>query len=477
MTNKKIIPVVLCGGSGTRLWPISREKMPKQFLNLVGDASLLQETVMRATDIAGASPEDLVVVTLAAMKGEVVQQLKELNPAYTQNILSEPLARNTAGAIAFAATYVMEKFGADTIMWVLPSDHHIGNEKALEKSLKDSLPTVESGHLVTFGINPTRPETGYGYIRVGEKIDAENNVFAAGEFKEKPNAATAQSYLDDGHYLWNSGMFLFNTDTLLMNFRQFAPDIQTIVRESMAKNSSSPAHDIYATLPEVPFDTAIMEKSQKVAVVPCNPAWSDIGGWESLWEISDKDEHGNVTDGKAALYNTQDCIVYAQDRLVAVAGLKNIVVAETGDAVLVADKRDGDSMKILVKALKKAGQKEVADPVKETRPWGILKLLSENTGYKIKEITLMAGEKLSLQSHNHRTEFWTVLDGEALVTLDDEQKVLKAQDSLHIPAKALHRMENIGKTPLKVIEIQSGAYIGEDDVVRYEDAYGRSRSA
>ncbi len=475
--SKKVIPVVLCGGSGTRLWPISRENMPKQFLNLTGEGSLLQNTVLRATDISKAKPEELVIVTLDSMKREVMRQLDELGPNYKSHILGEPVGRNTAGAIAFAAKYVLETFGADTVMWILPSDHHIGDEGALETAVNSALDAVEDGYLVTFGIEPTRAETGYGYIKVSDFLDDSDSVRQAAEFVEKPTADVAQSYLDDGNYLWNSGMFLFSTKTVLMNYRALATNIYDIVHKAMGEKTKTPSLEVYETLPEEPFDKAIMEKSEKVAVVPCNPDWSDIGGWESLWELCEKDPNGNVIEGKAAVYQSKDCIVHAQERLVACAGLENIVVAETGDSVLVADKRNGDAMKVLVKSLKKSGQPEVSIVPKETRPWGMFKVLSESKGYKIKEIVVKPGEKLSLQSHNHRCEFWVVIEGEALVTVDNEEKLLKEQESVFIPLHATHRLENPGTRPMKLVEVQCGDYLGEDDIIRYDAIYGRTEAA
>ncbi|MCC6597515.1 MAG: mannose-1-phosphate guanylyltransferase/mannose-6-phosphate isomerase [Alphaproteobacteria bacterium] len=474
MVNKKIIPVVLCGGSGTRLWPISRENMPKQFLNLTGHGSLLQNTVLRAVDIAKAAPSDLVTVTLEPLRKEVTRQLNELNPELTQHILGEPAARNTAAAIMLAARYVLDKFGPETLMWVLPSDHHIGDEKALAQAVNDALHAVQEGFLVTFGIKPTRAETGYGYVRVGDALEGQNSVRRAAQFVEKPSADVAQAYIESGEYLWNSGMFLFNTDTILMNFRRLATDIYDTVHQAIKTSIVSPSAEIYSTVAEQPFDKAIMEKADKVAVIPCNPAWSDIGGWESLWEISKKDENGNVVEGKAALYDSKNCIVHAQERLVACAGLENIVVAETGDSVLVADKRNGDAMKFLVKALKASGQKEVREPSKETRPWGMFKVLSESSNYKIKEIVVTPDQKLSLQSHNHRAEFWIVLEGEAIVTVDSEEKHLKEQETVFIPLGATHRLANPGKKNLTIIEVQCGDYLGEDDIVRYDDIYGRA---
>ncbi len=352
--NNKIIPIVLCGGSGTRLWPISREGMPKQFLRLTGDQSLLQMTALRAGQIAGSKPEDLVVVSLGTMKGELMNQLGALGAGYTNHILSEPMARNTAGAVAFAALYVAEKFGADSMMWILPADHHIGDEKTLERAVHDSLSVVNEGYLLTFGINPARPETGYGYIKVGDVLKG-GPARKAEKFVEKPDVKTAQSYIDDGNYMWNSGMFLFRTDAIIESFKSHAADIFEITARAMKSGTKTePDAAVYGTLPEQPFDKAIMEKSNKVAVTPCDPEWSDIGGWESLWEITPKDSNGNAVRGDVITQATKNCMIRGTGgRLIAVAGLDNIVIVDTGEAILVADKRDGDAMKALVKDVKK----------------------------------------------------------------------------------------------------------------------------
>lgn len=351
--NNKIIPVILCGGSGTRLWPISREGMPKQFLNLTGDKSLLQMTTLRATEIAGSNPEDLVVVSLGAMKGALIEQLSALDPKYTSHILSEPMARNTAGAVAFAALYVAQTFGPDSILWILPADHHIGDEKILGRAVHDSLNVVNDGYLLTFGINPARPETGYGYIKVGAAL-MNGPARKAEKFVEKPDAKTAQSYIDAGNYMWNSGMFLFRTSAIVESFKTLAADIYEITANAMKSGTrTDPDASVYANLPNEPFDKAIMEKSHKVAVTPCDPEWSDIGGWESLWEITPKDANGNAASGNVITQATKNCMIRGGDRLIAVAGLSNIVIVDTGDTILIADKRDGDAMKALVKDVKK----------------------------------------------------------------------------------------------------------------------------
>ena len=356
-SNPLIIPVILCGGSGTRLWPASRESHPKQFLSLVGEASLLQNTALRATAISGAPLSSIVVVTLAAMKNTIVKQLTELSPNPTSHILCEPSARNTAAAIAFASAYVSKTFGNDALMWVLPSDHHIGDEGALKKSFAHALDAAANNKLVTFGITPTRPDTGYGYIRAASS-DKGKTIMGVEEFVEKPNLETAKAYLQSGHYMWNSGMFLFNVKTVLHEFKNLAPDILQTVQSAMKNDAVDEA--IYAAIPSIPFDKAIMEKSSHVCVVPTNPEWSDIGSWESLWDICQKDENNNVLDGNAATLNTKNSLIHSKKKLIAVAGLDNIVVVETDDAILIMNKNDNDSMKALVKKLKDNGATEVA---------------------------------------------------------------------------------------------------------------------
>lgn len=354
---KIIVPVILCGGSGTRLWPASRESQPKQFLSLTGETSLLQNTATRALRISGAPASHLVVVTLGAMKGMIEKQLADITPPISSHIVCEPSARNTAAAVAAAARYVADTFGDDAFMWVLPSDHHIGNETALGQSFGHALEAASHNKLVTFGITPTRPDTGYGYIRAQNK-DAGKSIMGVEEFVEKPDLETARRYLESGEYMWNSGMFLFSAKTVLSEFKTHAPDVLAGVDTALQNGVLEAA--AYAKIPSTPFDKAVMEKSSSVCVVPANPDWSDIGSWESLWDICDKDENNNVLDGNAVTLNARNSLIHSRKKLIAVAGLENIVVVETDDAILIMNKQDNDSMRALIKKLKDSGAREVA---------------------------------------------------------------------------------------------------------------------
>lgn len=359
----KMIPVILCGGSGTRLWPVSRESYPKQFLSLIDDLSLLQNTALRAMRVSKASPEDIVFVSLSSLADEVKKQVSQIDKRLTQNIICEPVARNTAAAISLAALYVQEKFGNDAVMWVLPSDHHIGKEEALVNALSNGLKVINKNYLVTFGIEPTRPDTGYGYIRHGKKIDG-TEVYHVSKFVEKPNLSLAQEYVISGDYQWNSGMFLFKTSTILDELKNLAPQILEGVQRSAAETSLlQPCLEIYSTVSQEPFDKAIMEKSKTVGVVLCNPKWSDVGTWESIWDISLKTEDGNAYLGNTYFSNSRNCLVRNHGKkLIACAGLDDIVIVDTGDAILVAKKSDSDSLKKIVEELKKSNATELTKP-------------------------------------------------------------------------------------------------------------------
>jgi mannose-1-phosphate guanylyltransferase/mannose-6-phosphate isomerase len=364
MSNTAIMPVILCGGSGTRLWPASRENHPKQFLSLMGERSLLQETVNRALAVTGAKADMLGVVTLEAQAEKVTQQLTDVHEDAAGHVLAEPCARNTAAAVAFAAEYARRQYGEDTVLWILPADHHMGDESALADAYRAGLNAAAQGYLVTFGINPTKPETGYGYILQGEPV-THGAAHSVSKFVEKPDLATATAYLESGEYLWNSGMFLFNVKTVLAEFEQHAPSILSAVSAAMDGAAQDGRADaaLYEAIPSEPFDKAIMEKSARAAVVPCNPLWSDIGSWDSLWEIraSEADDQGNVSVGNVFSYDVKNSLIEGGDKLIACAGLENIVVVDTGDAILIADRRNGDAIKGLVSALKNKNLPETVD--------------------------------------------------------------------------------------------------------------------
>ena len=358
-TGFTIVPVILCGGSGTRLWPASRESHPKQFLSLVGETSLLQNTLTRATRIAGVDMSSVLIVTLSAMKDTIIKQVSELSPVLMPHILCEPCARNTAAAVAAASLFVTAQFGPNAIMWVLPSDHHIGDEAALANAFSFAKLAAQNEHLVTFGIQPTRADTGYGYIRAREE-DAGKSVMQIEQFVEKPDLATARQYLQSGHYMWNSGMFMFRADTVLGEFEAHAPSLLQNVRAAFSVDSKLLDGDTYTKVAAQPFDKAVMEKSKRGVVIPANPEWSDIGSWESLWDICKKDENNNVLDGNAVTLNAKNSLIHAKEKLIAVAGLENIVVVETEDAILIMNKNDNDSMRELIQKLKSTGAREVA---------------------------------------------------------------------------------------------------------------------
>jgi mannose-1-phosphate guanylyltransferase/mannose-6-phosphate isomerase len=467
MNRETIVPVILCGGSGTRLWPASRENHPKQFLPLMNDFSLLQNTMRRALRVSGADASNLVVVTLAAMKDGVEKQLSEMNEFATKHILCEPSARNTAAAVAFAAAYVYRTFGPDAIMWVLPADHHITREDVLSTAFGHALSAAKDDHLVTFGISPSRPDTGYGYIKLGAAKN--ENVRMADRFVEKPDAKTAQSYLDAGDYLWNSGMFLFSVASVLAHFEEYANDIMTSTFAAMENGTqTNPDAKTYAAVQSIPFDKAIMEKSKKVAVVPCDPEWSDVGSWESLWDIRAKDKNNNVIEGKAACHNATGCLIQGKDRLIAVAGLHDIVVVETDDALLITHKSDGDSMKSLVKGLKDSGAIETIDhpaAPQATQPWSLVKSLGEKS-LNAREISIPAGQQKIFHGQESGLCLYTVLEGSATIMVGGTVKTLESFQSADIQATGDYTIANHTAKPLKMIEVQKtaqeGIYFGSE---------------
>jgi mannose-1-phosphate guanylyltransferase/mannose-6-phosphate isomerase len=473
-----LVAVILLGGAGTRLWPVSRATLPKPLAPLIGDESLLQQTARRV--IACAAPERVITVGARSLDFLVRRQLAEVAPELGAHRLLEPCGRNTAAAIALAALHAGRRFGADAVLWVCPSDHLVTDAAALRRAVKLALPLAEAGELVTFGIQPTRPDTGYGYIRAGAPLPAAGAVRRVARFVEKPERAVAEALLAEGDCYWNSGIFLFRADRILAELGAHAPAILDAVERAYAALSESPGgafevpEDAYAAVPGAPIDKAVLEYAERIVVLPCDPGWSDLGSWQALWEQLPQDASGNAVRGLAFVDASEGCLIRAESRLVACAGVHDLAVVETADAVLVSDRHDADAGRRLVALLQHAGRAEATAHAEEQRPWGSFRVLHEGPGFKVKEIVVAPGGRLSLQSHEHRAEHWVVVAGTARVTVDDEVVTLAPNQSVHVPLGARHRMENPGEVPMRLIEVQCGDYLGEDDIIRYEDVYGRS---
>ncbi len=460
------IPVILSGGAGTRLWPLSRELMPKQLLKLTGERTLLQETALRL----GAPP---VVVCNLEHRFIVAEQLREegIEP---RAVVIEPVGRNTAPAAAVAALMLAES-DPDALMLLMPSDHLIADTEAFRRAVDTAIPLARQGRMVTFGITPTGPNTGYGYIKRGAAL---KGGFQVERFVEKPDSATAEGYVASGDYTWNSGIFLLPVALFLAELERFAPGIKAGSAEALAKGQRDLFFfrlddQAFAALESRSIDYAVMEPSDKVAVVPVDMGWSDIGSWSALWQESPRDTDGNVILGDVLAVDSRDCYLRSQDHLVAAIGVRDLVVIATDDAVLVADKSRDQEVKAVVEALKQAERSEATQSTRGWRPWGWYKTIEQGERFKVKQIHVDPGAKLSLQKHWHRSEHWVVVKGTALVTCGDKSFVLRENESTFIPAGTNHRLENPGKVPLRLIEVQSGEYVGEDDIVRIEDDYGR----
>ncbi len=470
----KLQPVLLSGGSGTRLWPLSREAYPKQFLPLAGDDTMLQATWQRVAAIADAAP---IVVAGEDHRFLVAEQLRQIG-APTPEIVLEPLGRNTAPAIAAAALQALAG-GDDPLLLVLPSDHVVRDGEAFRAAVRQAMPAAEAGALVTFGIVPDAPETGFGYIHAeAGEADGSDGVRKVLRFVEKPDAATAQRYLDEGGYYWNSGMFLLRASRYLDELQRFRPDIVVAVRaafDAAARDGDFIRLDkaAFAACPSDSIDYAVMEKTDAACVLPVDIGWSDVGSWSALWEVSEQDADGNAHHGDVVSIDSRNSYAYAR-RLVALVGVDDLVVVETDDAVLVARKDRVQQVKDVVAQLK-AGQRSQAVLHREVhRPWGSYDSIDMADGFQVKRIKVKPGARLSLQSHERRAEHWVVVRGTARVTRDNDVFQLFANQSTYIPIGAKHRLENPGSEMLELIEVQSGDYLGEDDIVRYEDVYGRS---
>jgi mannose-1-phosphate guanylyltransferase/mannose-6-phosphate isomerase len=467
-----LTPVLLSGGVGSRLWPVSRESHPKQFLPLAGELSMLQETLDRTAGMEAAAP---VVVCNEDHRFMVAEQLRQLN-IQAGSLILEPTGRNTAPAVALAALSAV-KSDPDAVLLVLPADHLIQNVEAFVEAVTKALPLAIEGRLTTFGVVPTAPETGYGYIKCGP--DIAEGLFDLEKFVEKPDAATAQTYLDSGDYLWNSGMFLLRAQTYIDELEKLAPQILSSCRDAMAGASLDldfvrPNPEIFGACPSDSIDYAVMEKTDKGAVVSLDCGWSDVGAWNALWEVSEQDADENVCKGDVILDNCKGNYVRSDSRLVAVTGVQDLVIVETADAVLIADRNNVQDVKKIVNALKAGDRPEASVHRRVYRPWGSYEVLVKADRFQVNRTIVNPGHALSLQMHHHRAEHWVVVRGTAEVTSEDKVYMLAEDESTYIPLGHKHRLSNPGQIPLEVIEVQSGAYLSEDDIVRFEDIYGRS---
>ncbi|ALG67075.1 mannose-1-phosphate guanylyltransferase/mannose-6-phosphate isomerase [Beggiatoa leptomitoformis] len=468
-----LIPVILSGGVGSRLWPLSREHYPKQLLALVGDKTLLQNTILRLQGLV--EPLHPLMVCNESHRFLVAEQLRTIEIC-ANNILLEPIGRNTAPAVAVAALQAIQQY-PDALLLVLPADHLINATERFCETLKQAIPLAEANYLVTFGIVPDCPETGYGYIKAAQQI-AQTAGFTVEKFVEKPNLAIAQDYVASGEYYWNSGMFLFKAKRYLEELEKFAPAIFTACQQALThavqdKDFLRLDAEYFRECPSDSIDYAVMEHTESAAILPLDAGWSDVGAWSALWAVSSHDAQGNVLLGDVIAENVQNSYLRAEHRLLAAIGLDNHIVIETADAVLVAHKDHVQDVKKIVTHLKASARQEADLHRKVHRPWGTYENIDVESRFQVKRIMVKPGSSLSLQMHHHRSEHWIVVKGTAKVTCGEETFLLTENQSTYIPLGVKHRLENTGKIPLEIVEIQSGAYLGEDDIVRFEDIYGR----
>lgn len=468
-----LIPVILCGGSGSRLWPVSRELHPKPFIRLADGQSLLQKAFLRGAALPNV--KEILAVTNRELYFKTEDEFREINSAkLATSFILEPFGRNTSAAVASAALHTAKAHGLDTFMLVLAADHLIADQAAFAEAVGVAINLARQGNLVTFGIQPDAPETGYGYIEAqGSKVL---------RFVEKPTLEKAQEYLASGNFLWNSGMFCFKASTMLHAMEQHCPDILSATKACMAKSRLAIGKafaeltldpESFAEIPDNSIDYSVMEPSSDVAVVPCSIGWSDIGSWSALGDLSLPDASGNRIEGTALLHDVTNCYIQSNNRVVGAVGLDNLIIVDTPDALLVVDKSRAQDVKHLYAALKAEGHNAHKHHLTVHRPWGTYTVLQEHPGFKIKRIEVNPGGRLSLQMHHHRSEHWIVVSGMAKVVNGDAELFVRTNESTYIPAGFKHRLENPGMLNLVMIEVQSGEYMGEDDIVRFEDAYGR----
>jgi len=464
--RKPIKALILAGGSGTRLWPASREAYPKQFLRLGGKKSLLQQTLERFLNIV--SPKDIILLTNEQYKFLVLSEVNEVSIDLADNILLEPARRNTAPAIALGMKYCLERLrtSSEEVLFVCPSDHIIKPVEKFVEYVKLAEKVARQGYIVAFGIKPLYPETGYGYIKI--TVKDLGGYYLVERFTEKPDLETAKRFLSEGNYFWNSGMFVFTIETMIEELRLYASEIYQLFNQ--------PLDDMIANfqkMPDISIDYAVMEKSKKVVAIPMDIYWSDIGSWDSLYDALDKDEKANVILGDVLAKDTESCLVIGNKRLIATVDLKDLIIVETDDAVLIAKRGSAQKVKHVLEELKDKNRVEAIEHRTVYRPWGEYTVLEEGPGYKIKRIVVKPGEKLSLQMHNHRSEHWVVVKGTAKVTIGDKVMYIHENESVYVPKSTPHRLENPDKIPLEIIEVQNGDYVGEDDIIRLYDEHGR----
>ncbi len=464
---KNIIPVILCGGSGTRLWPKSRRNTPKQFQAILGENSMFQETLLRVKDMGKP-----VIITGDAYRFEVASQAARLGMEV--DIVVEPEGRNTAPAVAVAAKMVKERV-PHGVMAVLPSDHTIGDQDSFDAALGVAIKAAKQEQLVTFGIKPDRPETGYGYLRVPTQAACAVPVEA---FVEKPDADTAAEYLSSGTYLWNSGMFVFRASTMLDALARFEPEV--LRHASIAYTNAIMGTDFifleseaFKRCKDMSIDYAVMERAKDVSCVMLDARWNDLGGWAAVWQESPQDENNNALKGDVTAIECNDCLIESSDRLVAAVGVSDLVVVDTPDSLLVAHKDQAHLVKNVVNQLEEAGREEHINQKVVQRPWGTYESIDQGERHQVKHIMVRPGESLSKQMHHYRAEHWIIVSGVALVEIDEKEQTLKENESCYIPLGSVHRLTNPGEENLHLIEVQSGSYLGEDDIVRFEDIYGR----
>ncbi|WP_338920607.1 mannose-1-phosphate guanylyltransferase/mannose-6-phosphate isomerase [Pseudomonas silesiensis] len=469
-----MIPVILSGGSGSRLWPLSRKQFPKQFLALTGEHTLFQQTLERLVFEGMDTP---IVVCNKDHRFIVNEQLLARN-LDTQRILMEPFGRNTAPAVALTAMMLVNE-GRDELMLVLPADHVLEDQKALQRALALATVAAENGEMVLFGVPATKPETGYGYIKSTNDSLLPEGVSRVSQFVEKPDVKRATEFVQSGGYFWNSGMFLFRASRFLEELKKHDPDIYdtcvlTLERSEQDADTVDIDSATFACCPDNSIDYSVMEKTQRACVVPLTAGWSDVGCWSSLWEVNKKDANGNVTKGDVVIQDSKNCMIHGNGKLVSVIGLENIVVVETKDAMMIVHKDSVQGVKQMVNTLNAQGRSETQTHCEVYRPWGSYDSVDMGGRFQVKRISVKPGACLSLQMHHHRAEHWIVVSGTAEVTCDENVFLLTENQSTYIPIASVHRLRNPGKISLEIIEVQSGSYLGEDDIERFEDIYGRS---